>query len=73
MQKKNDNKKDKKKKSSTDEDILKYEIANELGLSEKLAEVGWGGLSAQETGRIGGIITQKKKAKLALENKEGKK
>lgn len=51
-----------KKKELKPEDIMKYEIANELGLGEKLLQVGWGGLTAEETGRIGGIITRKKKA-----------
>ena len=40
---------------------LKYEIAAELGLFEKVKEFGWKSLSAKETGRIGGIITKKKK------------
>lgn len=34
----------------------KYEIAKELGLLDKVKEVGWAGLSAKETGRIGGLI-----------------
>ena len=46
----------------TPEDAMKYEIANELGLGEKLFEVGWGGLTAEETGRIGGLITRKKRS-----------
>ncbi|MGI6586750.1 MAG: small, acid-soluble spore protein, alpha/beta type [Gracilibacteraceae bacterium] len=46
----------------TPEDAIKYEIANELGLGEKLAQVGWGGLTAEETGRIGGLITRKKRS-----------
>lgn len=50
-----------KKKVFKPEDIMKYEIAMELGLGAKLSEVGWGGLTAEETGRIGGIITRKKK------------
>ncbi|SFC54985.1 small, acid-soluble spore protein, alpha/beta type [Clostridium uliginosum] len=41
---------------------LKYEIANELGLSDKVNKEGWGGLSAEETGRIGGLMTKRKKA-----------
>ncbi|MDD3705614.1 MAG: small, acid-soluble spore protein, alpha/beta type [Clostridiaceae bacterium] len=45
----------------TPEDAMKYEIANELGLGEKLSQVGWGGLTAEETGRIGGLITRKKR------------
>lgn len=40
---------------------LKYEIADELGLSEKVDELGWSGLTAEETGRIGGIMTRRKK------------
>lgn len=46
----------------TPEDTMKYEIANELGLGEKLSQVGWGGLTAEETGRIGGLITRKKRS-----------
>lgn len=53
--------KDKKKKIKTIEDKWKYEIADELGLTDKLEEVGWGGLSAKETGRIGGLIRVKKR------------
>jgi small acid-soluble spore protein F (minor alpha/beta-type SASP) len=48
----------------TPEDAMKYEIANELGLGEKLSQVGWGGLTAEETGRIGGLITRKKRSML---------
>ncbi len=50
----------KKKKKLTESDLMKYEIAEELGLVEKIKEVGWGGLSAKETGRIGGIMTSRK-------------
>lgn len=53
--------KNKKKKIETLEDKMKYEIAGELGLIDKVNEVGWGGLTAKETGRIGGIITVRKK------------
>lgn len=40
---------------------LKYEIAEELGLKDKVDEYGWGGLTSEETGRIGGIMTKKKR------------
>ena len=40
---------------------MKYEIADELGLKDKVDEMGWGGLTAEETGRIGGIMTKRKK------------
>lgn len=38
---------------------LKLEIAAELGLLDKVKEVGWAGLSAKETGRIGGLMTKR--------------
>lgn len=53
--------KNKKKKIETIEDKWKYEIAKDLGLLEKVETLGWGGLTAKETGRIGGLITVKKK------------
>jgi hypothetical protein len=59
----------KKKKELTPQDILKYEIAEELGLMEKVNKLGWGGLTARETGRIGGIMTSKKKAKQKIDEK----
>lgn len=42
---------------------LKFEITEELGLLEKVEEFGWRGLTARETGRIGGRMNQKKKEK----------
>ena len=44
-----------------DEMRLKYRAAERLGLTDKLLQVGWGGLSAQETGRIGGLVSGMKK------------
>lgn len=52
---------EKKKKELTPNDLLKLEIAKEIGLMDKVDIVGWGGLTAKETGRIGGIMTAKKK------------
>ena len=43
------------------EEQLKYEIAGELGLLDKVMSEGWKTLSAKETGRIGGLMTKKKK------------
>jgi len=54
-------KRKKTKKQPTANDILKYEIANSLGLSDKVDSLGWGGLTAAETGRIGGILSAKKR------------
>ena len=43
------------------DELLKYEIARELGLYDKVIASGWKSLSAKETGRIGGLITKKKR------------
>ena len=40
----------------------KYEIARELGLTEKLKRVGWAGLSPRESGRIGGLMSARRRA-----------
>lgn len=45
----------------TQEEKLKYEIAEELGLLDKVLEDGWRALSSKETGRIGGLITKRKR------------
>ena len=45
----------------TPDERLKYEIARELGLLDRVREVGWAGLTAKETGRIGGLMGQKKR------------
>ena len=42
---------------------VKYEIAEELGLLDRVMEGGWKSLTSKETGRIGGLITKKKKKK----------
>lgn len=39
--------------------LLKLEVAEELGLIEKVKDVGWGGLTAEETGKLGGYMTRK--------------
>ncbi len=45
----------------TPEEQLKYEIAEELGLLERVLDSGWKSLSAKETGRICGMMTRRKK------------
>lgn len=58
-----------KNKKITREDILnmddveriKYEIAEEMGLLDKVLEDGWRSLSAKETGKIGGMMTSRKR------------
>ena len=59
-----------KEKKITREDIqnmegaerLKYEIAEELGILDKVLEEGWRSLSAKETGKIGVMMTSRKKS-----------
>lgn len=50
-----------KKKEELDENTLKFEIAEELGLADKIRSEGWAGLTAKESGRIGGIMTSRKR------------
>ena len=45
-------------------DKMKYEIAEELGLLEKVKELGWKSLTAKENGKIGGIMTARNKKKI---------
>ncbi len=47
----------------SENDKMKYEIAEELGLIDKVKEAGWKGLSARESGKIGGLMTARKKNK----------
>lgn len=43
------------------EEEMKYEIARELGYLDKVMTTGWNSLTAKESGRIGGIVTKKKR------------
>lgn len=43
------------------QDQLKFEIAQELGLEAKVIEGGWRSLTAKESGKIGGLITKRKR------------
>jgi hypothetical protein len=51
-----------KPKPLTARDLMKLEIANEIGLLDKVQAVGWAGLSAQEAGVIGGIMSHRLRA-----------
>ena len=53
---------------------MKYEIAEELGLLDKVEQFGWKGLTAKESGRIGGIMGRRKiEARKQGNNNEEKK
>ena len=49
-------------KKTDHNDTLKMEIASELGLRENVMKYGWKSLSAKETGRIGGLVSKRRKA-----------
>lgn len=53
--------KPKKMKTYYARDVLKLEIAEELGLMPKIKANGWPELTAEESGRIGGVMTRKMK------------
>jgi len=63
----------KPKKCDKPEDPLKLEIAEELGLLEKVRQHGWGSLSAKETGKIGGMITRRKQQEKMKASQEDRK
>ena len=47
--------------SELDVDVQKkYEVAKELGIYDKVLEKGWGSITAEETGRVGGMIRKRK-------------
>ncbi len=53
------------------EDMMKYEIAEELGLLDRVLLEGWKSLTSKETGRIGGLMTKKRRElEAGLEKKE---
>lgn len=56
-------KKKKKKKPLTPIDKFKIEVTKELGLWDKVKQMGWAGLTAAETGQIGGCMTRKLREK----------
>lgn len=45
----------------TPEETLKFEIAEELGLADRVIQEGWRCLTSKESGRIGGMITKRKR------------
>lgn len=46
----------------TPEESLKLEIAAEIGVYDKVLAGGWRCLTAKESGRIGGMMTRRRKA-----------
>lgn len=48
-------------KNMSPEEQLKFEIAEELGLGEQVIKEGWRSLTSKESGRIGGLMTKRKR------------
>jgi len=54
---------------------MKYEIAEELGLLDKVEQYGWKSLTSRESGRIGGVLSRrqwKQKTEKLKATKDGK-
>lgn len=47
---------------------MKYEIAQELGLAEKIEERGWSSLTSRESGAIGGIMRKRNRERRSWYN-----
>ena len=45
----------------TPEEALKLEIAAEIGVYDKVLTQGWRSLTAKESGRIGGMMTRRRR------------
>ncbi|MGF7143564.1 hypothetical protein HNQ56_001991 [Anaerotaenia torta] len=52
------------------EEKLKYEIAEELGYLDKVMATGWKSLTAKESGRIGGLMTKRRRERKAEKPRE---
>lgn len=51
----------KKPKEPSPLDRLKLQVAEDLGLGEKVRQQGWAMLTAAESGRVGGVLNRKLK------------
>jgi hypothetical protein len=40
---------------------MKFEIAKEIGLADKVIAGGWRCLTSKESGRIGGLVTKRRR------------
>ncbi len=51
--------------------LLKREAAERLGLVDKVRSVGWAGLSAAETGRVGALVSRLARERAGRGGREG--
>ena len=52
-------------------DIMKLQIAEELGLLDKVNAHGWKSLTSKESGRIGGILARRRRQSRATSDTGG--
>ena len=45
----------------SEDEKMKYEVAEELGLLDRVMKDGWRSLSSKETGKIGGLVTKRRR------------
>ena len=53
------------------EDRMKFEIAKEIGLADKVIAGGWRCLTSKESGRIGGLVTKRRREMVQNSSQEG--
>ena len=53
-------------KPPTVRERAKYRAAKEAGLLERVLEVGWAGLTAKESGRIGGMLAHRQNQNMEM-------
>ena len=70
MKKEEINNKEKLFDALSPQEKMKLEVAEELGLLEKIKAGGWKALSAKETGQIGGKVANKKREQNKLKGQE---
>lgn len=54
----------------TPEEKVKLEIAEEIGVYDKVLSGGWRALSAKESGKIGGILSKRKRERQSENQKK---
>lgn len=53
----------------SEDDRIKLEIAEEIGIYDKVMQSGWRALSAKESGRIGGLLARRRRIEKTMEDK----
>jgi hypothetical protein len=61
--------KKKKKEILTEKDLMKIEIAKELGIWEQIEKDGWESLTNAMCGKVGGIMSKRMRLKNTADNK----